>query len=49
METIIFVAIMGAFAVGVGFGVLIMCIFAMATLGEEDLPDFASNAREYQD
>ncbi len=44
-----YVAILGAFAIGLAFGVLIMALIAMATLGEDDLPGVATEMRQYQD
>lgn len=44
-----YVAIVGAFAIGLAFGVLIMALIAMAQLGEDDLPEIAASFREWQD
>ncbi|NOV24175.1 hypothetical protein E5S69_11695 [Cupriavidus necator] len=44
---LVYVAVAGAFAIGVGFGVLIMCLIAMGKLGDAPLPEGYLNGALY--
>ena len=50
MDTFILIAILSAFAIGVAFGVLCMSLVAMASLGEDELPEIEpERIPRYQD
>jgi len=46
-DYLIYTAVIAAFVIGGGFGVLIMCIFAINKMGEDDIPHIPP--RHFQD